>query len=801
MPAERDAGASEAFTRRELEILQLLNEGLSDKDIAARLFLSVGTVKWHVQNIYSKLGVKRRTQAVKQARDRGLIGSSTPVLQPRDERLPLETTSFVDRHVETQQILQILDNPACRLLTLIGSGGIGKTRLALHVARNMADDLPDGKAFISLVGVSSHQHLAATLANALSFSFYGPEEPETQVVRYLSRKKALLLFDNYEQLLPDIALLAQILKRASGVKLMITSRERLNMREEWIFQVEGLPITTGQPMAAADACDLFVQRASQINVAFGGIGQDMPFVQQICRQVEGIPLAIELAAGWARSLTAKEIAQEMDKSYQLLRTALQNVPERHRSMSVVFEQTWERLLAQEQVVMEGLSVFRGGFTREAAEQVAGADLSLLAALQDKSLIVLGSSGRYGMHELLRQFAEAKLAVDPQQYTATMDRHCQYFARLLWDSRTGIVDKRIHKIVTALKVDIENIRQAWEWLINQGNWTAFDLAWETVTQLFHLTTRCQEGKTLFSLVLEKTKLPIENDQQRRARVIGLTQKAWYALQLSELTDGLKLEEEALAMFDDYPIDDPRLLMYTLQGHACYMSVIGNYQAALYDGHLLSEIASQTDLIYYRGFSPYILGVAYLSLGQLEEARESFQYLVELETPLELAYANLYLGQIDEILGDVSAAQTLLTQSVSSFRQLENPWGIGLSLINLGRVKGRSGMVREAAACLYEALDLAIDMQTPQQITGTVVEIAFLFRAIDRARLAVAMLELLQTRSVEWQEYHERIVPYLAELRLLVETDSLLAEKSQPLFTTMDQVIDTVQAARREFQASS
>ncbi|MEO8391813.1 MAG: LuxR C-terminal-related transcriptional regulator [Chloroflexota bacterium] len=799
--ADHDTNQAIPITRREREILQLLSEGLLDREIAARLFLSVGTVKWHVKNIYAKLGVERRTQAVKRAREFGLLNTAIAAVQAHEDRLPSDTTSFVDRRVATEHILQTLDNPACRLLTLIGSGGIGKTRLAIHAARNTSTLFREGKVFISLVGVSLASVLAPTIANALSFSFYGPEEPETQLVRYLSNKTALLIIDNYESLLPDVALLAQILEQAPNIKLLITSRERLNVREEWLFPVDGLPVRTLETQLLAsehDAFDLFVQRASQVNPDFRGIGQDMPFVLEICRQVEGIPLALELAAGWVRSLTPKEIAEEMSKSFKLLTTGLHNIPERHRSMRIVFEQTWARLSTQERTVMEALSVFRGGFTREAAEQVAGADLELLAMLQDKSLIERQVSGRYAMHELLCQFADSKLALTPTGHIDVQNRHCQYFAQLMWEKRMAFVYSGHYQSVATFQIDIENIRRAWHWMVSQEDWATFERSWETVNLLCHVTAQFHMGITLFAYVLEHVR-PVSEDQvQQRAMIIALNQTAWHSFMTNQITTGLKLVEEALALIDSANIDDPRLLFYAFHTHTCLLWAQGDYEMALQQCRRLQEVANQTDILLYQENVHFDFGIIYLGLGEFEQSRAHFENLVAHGTQIQYAYASIFLGQIAEALGKLPEAQALYAKSLDLYRLLDHRWGIVMALINLGRATGRGDELWDAAACLYEALDLALDIQTPQQIMGSVVEITFLFPAVLQTRLAIALLEFIQTQSPAWQEYSERIVPYLVELRLLEQANPTVAEQIQASLATMDQVIETVQAARSQFQ---
>lgn len=787
----------EPITRREREILQLISEGLSDQEIANRLFLTRGTVKWHTKNIYGKFGVERRTQAVKLAREQGLLDAPLPMAETAEMKLPHDTTSFVDRRSETERILSLLASPDCRLLTLVGVGGIGKTRLAIQAARRAPTLFRHGKVFIPLVGVGSVQSLATTIAATLEYSFFGADKPEVQLLRYLSRKSMLLLLDNYEQLLPDVGLITTLLARAPGVKLLVTSRERLNLREEWVFQVDGLSLNDGQDPAeiVPDASTLFVQRALQINPAFQRAGMDMPFVQDVCRQVEGIPLAIELAAGWARSLTAQEIAQEIGKSFQLLTTTLSNVPERHRSMQIVFEETWARMTEREQRVIETLSVFRGGFTRDAAAQVAGADLPLLTTLHDKSLITLHGTGRYALHELLRQFAAMKLAANPQLQAAAQEAHTRYFAQYLWDNRYAAINAQHRPAIVAIQTDYDNIRQAWQRIIRNRDWQGFALAWEMMHTFCQLTAQYHESEMQLDLVLNLPKPPNDDADYAYARGVALALSAFNLFMTSRVEQGLRYIAEAFDIIERHGFDDIRLRLYAHHSYTCLLWAIGSYDDALQQADIVQSLVTESAETYYLQLTLFDHGIVYLGMGDLQKSRQYFNRLSMTDAPMGRAWSSNFLGEIAETSDDLQQAEALFTESLSRFRVLEMPWGVLSSLINLGRVTYKNGARREGAACLYEALDLAIEIQAPQTIVGTLAEIAYLCPDVGQVRLGIAILDFLRANATSWTGYNGRIEPYLAQLKQRAQDED---DEKPPLFATLDQVIERVQAARPLFR---
>lgn len=341
--------------------------------------------------------------------------------------VPTPATPFVGRKTELGEIGRLLDDPACRLLTLIAPGGMGKTRLAIQIAQ--ASAFPDGAYFIPLAPLYSADHLAPTIAANLPFiGEMTTDHLEKRLLEQLQSKRLLLILDNFEHLLDGAGLIAQILSAAPGVKILATSRERLQLQGEWLYEMQGLAIPTADSEAIEtyDAIRLFVSNAIRVRPDFRITLGNMPDVIAICRSVAGMPLGIELAASWLQMLSPREIVAEMGKNLDFLETGARDVPERHRSLRAVFESSWSRLPAETQAVLNQLSVFRGGFRLEAAGAVAGASLYQLLDLVNKSLLRRGD--RFEMHELLRQYADHRLLGTERAHT--LGRHASYYAQFL-----------------------------------------------------------------------------------------------------------------------------------------------------------------------------------------------------------------------------------------------------------------------------------------------------------------------------------------------------------------------------------
>lgn len=493
-------------------------------------------------------------------------GKGTPVLtrQPRFN-LPRPATPFIGRSQELTMIQLRLQEPACRLLTLVGPGGIGKTRLALEVGQRIWDAavplFAGGIFFVPLEAVSKQEGIAPAMREAAGISLYGPAPEEQQLLEYLRDKQMLFILDNLEHLLEGAEFITSLLAAAPGVRILATSRTALRLREEWFHPLGGLSVPASSAERSGgdtghgevllwdyDAIRLFVQRARHASPTFC-LGKEVAHVVRICRLVEGMPLALELAAAWLKVLDARAVADALEKGLDLLDARFRNLPERHQSIRAVFNQTWAMLDQREREVLARLSVFRRGFNQEATGQVAGATLTTLSDLVDKSLLQHAGSGRYRLHELLRQFAAEQLErmglVEDSRST-----HCRYYMANLTERECELKGEQQLKALNQINGDLENVRMAWEWSLEQGDLPAIGQALESIFLYYYVRGRNQQG---FDFLQSARKQLAPGDGERPTPVWGriVSRMSLMASLLS--SPGREIEEQiqvALAVAEEH-----------------------------------------------------------------------------------------------------------------------------------------------------------------------------------------------------------------------------------------------------------
>lgn len=377
--------------------------------------------------------------------------------------LPSPFTPFFGRESELALLDQHLKEPQIRLVTIIGVGGVGKTRLALQSAERHQQLFRDGIGVVPLTPVHSREELVFAIAEGLGQTFVSGGEPETQLFHLLSARELLLVLDNFEHLLAERALLLELLHRTPRLKLLVTSREPLHLQAEQVLRLEGLEVVAEERgEVASSAVRLFVERARRLQASFSLSAPPLGSIVEICRLVEGNPLGIELAAAWAASSSCEEIAQAIRCNLDVLATTMHDLPERHRSLRSVFDHSWELLAADEQRAFRALAVFRGGFDAEAARQVGEVTAPVLAVLQDKSLLQRSSSGRYVLHELLWQYAAEQLAADPEEEQKLKARHAAWYLALA--KAAGPELNGVHQTdgLAQLEREHANLLKALEW---------------------------------------------------------------------------------------------------------------------------------------------------------------------------------------------------------------------------------------------------------------------------------------------------------------------------------------------------
>jgi serine/threonine-protein kinase PknK len=427
--------------------------------------------------------------------------------RPYKHNLPRQAFPFVGREPELDEIAALIGENDARLITVLGPGGMGKTRLALQSAEQQVANFTHGVYLVELASLSAANMLVPTIAEAVGFTFLENDQPPLQqFLDHLSEKHMLLLLDNFEHLLPGVEIVERILQSAPQVKVIATSRERLNLSGETLYNLGGMSVTDHATTESAlnySGVQLFVQRARRVRPSYEVTTADVEAIVRICQRVEGMPLGIVLAAAWIEMLTPAEIIAELNRSIDFLETDLRDLPERQRSMRAVFDYSWRMLSEAEQAALMRLSIFQGGFTREAAEQIAGASLRALMSLMNKSLLSRNrDSGRYNLHPLTRQYAADKLRASGQ-YDETARHHSRYFltsgyeiAVIWWHD--GSLEAR-HWFDT----DADNIHVAWSYAISARDATLIAQGAEFIGVFYKRIHWLEEGALLSENALAAT----------------------------------------------------------------------------------------------------------------------------------------------------------------------------------------------------------------------------------------------------------------------------------------------------------
>ncbi len=401
----------------------------------------------------------------------GRFAASTPAGTQIRHHLPIQTTQFIGRQAELNELDGLLRDPDMRLVTILAPGGMGKTRLSIEAAARQVNDYPDGVHFIELAPLTTVDAIPSAIGDKVGMQFSpAPIPPVVQLAQYLRDRTLLLVMDNFEHLLEGADIITTIMQLAPNVRFIVTSREKLNLSGEAIFNLGGMDFPrweTPEDALEYSAVKMFMQSARRVVPGFVLETKDLDYVGRICRLVQGLPLGILLAAAWLDTLSTQEIAEEIDESMDFLESELRDLPERQRSVRAVFEYSWNLMPEKDRDVFSKLAVFRGGFDRKVAQKVVGASLRNLTSLVNKSLVTRDpNSGRYNIHELVRQFGESQLE-DRGELETMRYAHADYYSKALTHEQDGVFG--FIKVMEAIiKPDFENVSMAWMFLSDHND---------------------------------------------------------------------------------------------------------------------------------------------------------------------------------------------------------------------------------------------------------------------------------------------------------------------------------------------
>jgi predicted ATPase len=633
------------------------------------------------------------------------------VLSSRHTNLPSQPTPFIGRQQEIRGVSELLQKNDVQLVTLVGSGGTGKSRLALQVAAGLVSDFPDGVYFVDLAPIEDTELILSSIAHICGVREVGGQSLAKTLQRYFSSRSILLIMDNFEQLIDGAQILGPLIEAAPGLKLIVTSREALNLREEWLYPLSGMPypsLMDEDHISDYGAVQLFESIAQRVRPDFS-LSAEREGVIQICQLVEGTPLALELAASWVKSMQTEAIAREIRRNISILSTRLRNIPQRHRSMQAIFRQSWEYLTDNQREVFARLSVFRGGFQSEAAEEVAGSTVPVLTEMVDKSLLRWGADGRYSIHELLRLFAETQLRKSRDEDGAAHNKHCAYFASFLRGIRNDMFRERHLEAVTEIETELENVKAAFSWAIENNLDSEIPVMVQLLYEFGDTRGRYQETNTLLS----QAEVPLESTPRSRQQQLVASQllliKAWRAIRIGELKRGRELAEHSATILEENGLEP--LTGFGADPLGCLgvaANALGNYEEAVRYGELTRKRAESKGDGMNLQLAWYILSNAASNQGQYPEAhdyaRRAQLVAEEQRSHWFLAYILSDMGRIDQVLGHLDKARANFQRSLQIREEFKDPEGMALALTQLGQLALEEKEYMEAEQYFSQSHDL-------------------------------------------------------------------------------------------------
>lgn len=623
--------------------------------------------------------------------------------------LPVETTPFIGRERELEQLASWLSGTAVRLITITGVGGMGKTRLAVAAARQFVNSTVDqprppfshGIHFVDLAPVSNAEQIASTIAIAIDFSPSSTSRRslQDQLLDYVRTRQMLLILDNIEHLLPNTSIISDLLAAAASLKIMVTSRERLKLQGEQVLPLDGLRFRTIPGPETADlllddAARLFLDTAQRNNPTFQPMGNGRAQISQICKLVDGMPLALELAAKWVDSMPLPEIVTELEQSLQLLEAEAPDLPARHRSVRAVFESSWEQLSAREQQILSGLSVFRGGFTPDAARVVTGASGRELSLLVSRSLLrFVQPDNRYRFHELLRQYAAVHLQANPDLASASCQRHLTYFCQVAIEGDSHLRGGNQVFWTNRLLQERNNLIAAVDWGIEHDLHTAVELATHLFLFWFNVGL-AQEGEQLYLKLLPyKNQLPAN---LRAWLLTGYVAVIWLQWKFEEIE---QYTREAIPLF--LHVEDATGLALS----HFHLSVLYGFQGQIEQSdreinRAIEYARAEKRDTWALSLCLHNSAIGLVRQGRLEDAREAVLESYMLNEPrldaTQSAYNRLILGRIALIQGEMEEAKRLAQSNLPVAQDLKD-----------GRLEAFSYNLLGSATLAESNLDEAID----------------------------------------------------------------------------------------------
>jgi predicted ATPase/DNA-binding SARP family transcriptional activator len=630
--------------------------------------------------------------------------------------LPIAQGRLIGRQRELRRIGDLLVRRDCRLVTLTGPGGCGKTRLGMAVTEKQAELGVRDVHVVALAPLSGPGMVAQAIAAELGVTVQGHADARQQLLAWARGRSLFLMLDNAEHLVEDLDIVPALLQASPGIQILITSRERLQVRGEWLHDVEGLDVP-GDDDARPDqfgAVELLVERLNQAGMATAADPSNADTLREICRLVDGMPLALELAAAWARSLSLEEIANHIRANLDFLATSMRDVEPRHRSMRAVFDQTWQMLTKPEQDAYCRLTVFEEGFRLDAAWAVAQANTDMLDGLVGKSLVVHSEDGAYRLHGVLRQYGKVRLEAAPENADALHQRHAQWYLGRLARWEDDLTGKDQRAALAEIYRDMGNIRAAWDWAVRHHDSTMVLASAHALWLVYAIRGRMREGEAAFgSAVTAFSGRSPGHDPDPAARMqalaTSLMRQGGFLSGTGRYDDGIANIERALEMLDPASRGSERGLALNMLAAAYRMK--GDLDRAR---TLLEESLQVFQSVHDRWGSAFSLNDLGLIAHLMHEEADAERYCDQGRTMFRAigerrgnAFATYNLGMIAASQGQHTRAQRLFRESLALRQDSHDQWGIAASLVQLAEEASIVGTPQEAQRLYLRALKVAWD----------------------------------------------------------------------------------------------